>query len=512
MSLGNSGANTGQQQTPTVVLSKKLISRNVIINVVGYTVPMLFAVVTMPFVIRSLGNDRFGLLSIAWLFLGYFSILDLGMGRATTKFVVEFIDQGLVKETLSLIWTSILSLFLLGAMLGAMLLIATPYLVTGVLNIPAGLTEEAVHSFYWIALSIPFVIGLASARGVLEAQQKFALINIIRIPSSILNYVIPAITALYTSDLVVTIAWLTITRALLLFLHIFFCLQPFKHVHASKFDLPIVAKLLKFGGWLTVSNIIGPVMLYFDRFFIASLLTMTLVAYYTTPYEVITKFTVLAGAATGVLFPAFASLALSNKKGFDDLYHLACKGIAAALFPVCLLFAIFSSEFLTVWLNEQFARESAVVLQLLCLGVLLNSLASIAFTAVQALNRPDLSAKVHLMELPIYMALLFFMTSQFGINGVALAWMLRNLADAIIFMIVYQRLSKLKTPGTVGTTVLLFLTLFSSFVLSFFMADRFDWPIKLGLFMLLNSLFFMIFWFKILNASERSMIFGFLKK
>lgn len=65
-----------------------LLARNTLLNLVGHLVPLLAGLATIPYVVRGLGNDGFGILSIAWALLGYFGLFDPGRGRATTKFVV----------------------------------------------------------------------------------------------------------------------------------------------------------------------------------------------------------------------------------------------------------------------------------------------------------------------------------------------------------------------------------------------------------------------------------------
>ncbi|MCI0403070.1 MAG: flippase, partial [Acidobacteria bacterium] len=51
-------------------------------------------VLCIPPIIAGLGAERFGLLALAWAVLGYFNIFDLGLGRATTKFVAESLGRG----------------------------------------------------------------------------------------------------------------------------------------------------------------------------------------------------------------------------------------------------------------------------------------------------------------------------------------------------------------------------------------------------------------------------------
>ena len=79
----------------------------------------------------------------------------------------------------------------------------------------------------------------------------------------------------------------------------------------------MVGPLLRFGGWMTVTNIVSPFMAYLDRFLIGALISLTAVAYYVTPFEMITKLLVIPAALVGVLFPAFSSTF------FQDLDHAA---------------------------------------------------------------------------------------------------------------------------------------------------------------------------------------------
>ena len=67
--------------------SGRTLARNTIFNLIGQIAPMLVAIFTIPVLIRVLGTDRFGVLTLAWLLVGYFSLFDLGIGRALTQLV-----------------------------------------------------------------------------------------------------------------------------------------------------------------------------------------------------------------------------------------------------------------------------------------------------------------------------------------------------------------------------------------------------------------------------------------
>lgn len=71
------------------VLSSRRFTRDVLWNLVGTGLPMLVAIPAIPALISGLGAARFGVLTLAWVVVGYFSLFDLGLGRAMTQLVAE---------------------------------------------------------------------------------------------------------------------------------------------------------------------------------------------------------------------------------------------------------------------------------------------------------------------------------------------------------------------------------------------------------------------------------------
>ena len=176
-----------------IQISGSLIARNALINLIGQALPLLVAVIAMPFVVRGLGTERFGLLSLAWVVMGYFTIFDLGLGRATTKYVSEALGKGEGDQVPQIIWTAVTFQAVLG-FVGALVLFGiTDLLVESVLKIPPQLFGEAKDTFHLLALSIPLVLVSSSFSGVMEAAQRFDLINAIKIPSSTLMFILPLV-------------------------------------------------------------------------------------------------------------------------------------------------------------------------------------------------------------------------------------------------------------------------------------------------------------------------------
>ena len=130
---------------------------------------------------------------IAAMVLGYFTIFDLGLGRATTKYVAEALGKGEGTQVPQIIWTAVKVQAIMGFVGAIVLLGITDLLVDKVLNIPPELLGEARVTFHLLALSIPVVLIASSFSSVLETAQRFDLINAVKIPSSILSYLLPLV-------------------------------------------------------------------------------------------------------------------------------------------------------------------------------------------------------------------------------------------------------------------------------------------------------------------------------
>jgi O-antigen/teichoic acid export membrane protein len=419
------------------VTSTRLLARNSALNVVGQVGPLIVAVFAIPVLIRALGVERFGVLTLAWTAIGYFSLFDLGLGRALTQSASAAIGGGRPEELPLITITAIRAMVVLGVCAGIIFALATPWLIDHALNIPADLRAETVTSFYLLCVSLPFVLATAGYRGLFEAHQDFGIATALRVPYAIFNFVAPLAVLPFSHSLVPVVGILVIGRAIVCIAHFVVARRWYPFLREPVvMDRGVVMPLLKTSGWMSVSNLISPLMVNFDRFVVGGMLTVTAVAYYATPYDMVMKLLLVPSALLGVLFPAFATLFERDRTETVVLYDRTIRLMLLAIFPPVLLLVAFAHEGLHLWLGEDFARQSSIVVQWLAAGVLINSVGQIGFIAVQGVGRSDLAAKLHAVELPIYAAVLVLLTKALGLRGVAIAWTFRVTVDtaALLWM------------------------------------------------------------------------------
>lgn len=409
-----------------------LLGRNTLLNFIGQAVPLVVGIITVPVIVHGLGTERFGLLSLIWVALGYFQILDLGLGRATAKFAAEALSKGQDEEVPHLVITAALGQAVFGAVGGAFFAYMIPLLTEGLLNIPKELNEEATVTFRILAFVIPIVLVSGSFRGLLEAAQRFDLISGIQVILGILTYISPLLGVLAGIGLpgivilILLVRFGTLVAYIMLDIRLFFNKRP-------HFSFDLFFQLFRYGFWITLTLTVNPFLIYLDRIFIASLLSMEDLAYYTVPVEIVTRLQIIPASLTMTLFTAFSALeAGRNREKLEDVFTRSVRYILLALGLFNIMVVLFGPDILHAWLGPDFAQESGVILQIASLGILVNSLAYVPSSLLSGAGRPDIPAKFHLLELPAYAGILWLFARQWGITGVAWAWTLRILLDALL--------------------------------------------------------------------------------
>ena len=441
--------NQVNQITPNsdqVHYSGKLLAKNTIYNFLGYFLPFPVGVVAIPYLIKGIGVPRFGVLSIVWMMIGYFMLFDFGIGRTATKFVSELWAQKKYQEVLELVVASTIILLGCGIVVGLLLALLTNWVVTSLIHIPADLVNETRQAFYMLSIGIPVMLLIIGARGVLEALQQFRIINLIKIPSSIATFIIPLLVMLYSKSLYPIVAMLVLGKLLTLLFLLYYCWKylPFSNLRL-RLKKSSFTKLLRFGGWLSISNIVAPLMGKMDRFYIGTILTISAVTYYVAPFDMMTKLFLIPVSLLGVVFPVFSAYSVNNSGKFSLLHQRAVKYILIIMTPIVFILIVYAQPILKIWLGEEFALQSTLVMQLIAAGVLFSSIAKVPFNALQAYGRPDIVTKLILIELPIYLVILFFLTKFFGIVGTAVIWSLRRMMETnIIFILAYSKIPSMK--------------------------------------------------------------------
>ncbi len=403
------------------------LARHTLFNLLGLGLPLVVALFSIPALVSGLGEARFGVLTLIWAVTSYFGLFDLGLGRALTQALALCLAKGEAGQVPALTRTALQLMALLGLMGGLLMAALAPIGPDLLRELPN--EHELVLACWWMAMALPAITLTAGLRGALEAVNAFGWINIVRLPMGLLTFLGPwAVLVFHGPDLVAMTAVLALGRWLGLLAHA--VLVAYLVPGASfwgRWSAAWLPQLLRAGGWLTLSNVVSPFMGYVDRFLIGAMVSAAAVAHYATPQEIVTKLWIVPGALMAVLLPRFAAAGLKAW----PLMQRSAELLFWLLLPICSGLAVFAEPLMARWINPGFAQQSAPLLQLFALGILINCSAHVPLTWLhgQGAYRPP--ALLHLAELPVFLLLLAGLILWLGPFGAALAWLLRMFGDTV---------------------------------------------------------------------------------
>lgn len=416
--------------------------RNVAYNLAGQALPMAVALVSLPVLAHHAGTERLGFLGLAWSLIGYFALLDLGLSRIVTRRVAIADARGRLAAERGVVTTLSIRLFAIVAAVSVALALFVPSRWVVGAHASADVAEEARIALPLLLLTLPATVVTGLLRGALEGVQRFARANALKAAFGALSFGAPLMVLPFRDDLVALTAAVAAVRMVALAAHAAWALDalgPRTDESAAADDAPSLRATIREGGWLTVSNVVGPLMVTFDRFVIAAIVSLTATSFYFVPQETALRLLVVPAAVATTIFPMLASLGADEAQR-QRISHDALLAIAATSLPAAAVLAAFAGPLLSAWMGTEFARSAAPVAAIIAVGLFANCCAQAPFAWVQAAGRADVTGRLHLAQLPFYGLLLVGLTSRFGIIGTAIAWSIRAAADCVLLFAASARL------------------------------------------------------------------------
>lgn len=402
------------------------IGRNTVYNLIGSAIPLVLALVTVPLYIRLVGADRYGVLAIAWVLLGYFGMFDLGLGRATTYQIAALKDAP-DEERASVFWSAVMINLGMGIFGGAVLWLCSHYFFSYLFKVDGALRDEVISSIGLLGFAVPIATLTGVLSGALMGRGQFLWTNLVSITSTSLFQLFPLAVAWWFGPNLWGLLFAAISARVVAIVVLWLrCYFTVANRFAPRFDRSKARALLGYGGWVALTSLVAPALVMLDRFAIGAVIGAAAVAIYTIPYQLAQRIGIVPIALTTALFPRLPTASPEER---DSLSNRATETLASALGGPALVAILVLHPFLNLWVGPTLGDQAAMVGRLLVFGFWINAFAVVPYSRMQASGRPDMVVKVYAVEILIYLALLYFCMKNFGLVGCAIALILRNVGD-----------------------------------------------------------------------------------
>lgn len=403
------------------------LRRNLLINLTGLALPTLVSLVTVPLYIKVLGVDRFGVMTLVWVLVGYFALADFGIALASEKRIARALATGDRADIARTFWSACWTSLATGCIGGAILYGVADAYFGWSMHAPPQLLAEVRQALPWIAVSIPIGNVALVFAGAISAAERFSVFNVNQTLGTVLFQVLPIVAAMVLAPtLRVALIAAVAARAVAALLLGVAALRVLDLRALAGAEPGCVRALFGYGRWLQLTVAASMIGESLDRVIVGALQPPRFVTYYAVPQNLVSRLNLLSGALSRTLFPRLA--AASRAQAIRTARH-ALAFLQTLLTPVTVgaLFAL--EPFLHLWVGQELSQTSGEIGRIMIVGVWLAGQTAVCRNLMLAQGKEAGVAHVSMVLLPAFALTLWGAVHAFGIVGAAFAVLLRGVVE-----------------------------------------------------------------------------------
>jgi len=410
----------------------KSIFRNVLYGLSTWILPLVLSFVSTPIILRSLGNKDYGIYALVLGFIAY--SFNLSFGRAITKYIAEYRASGENEKIRDIISATLFINLTVGVSVILLVFAAADYLVTDVCQISSEDQSKTVTALYIASLTLFFLMLNQVFNSILQGIHRFDTFSKITNFNSVAIIAGNIIFALNGYGLLVLLGW----NLLITFVScLCFIVSAKRHLpeFGINFRLPkeTFVIVLKFSAGVIGYQILANFFILFERGWIISQLGAETLTYYVVPMSLAIYIHGFISSIVLVVFP-LASELKDDREKLLQLYTKATKVVCFFVVFIGTTISIHSREFLTLWMSEDFAEKTYLILIIHTVTFSFLAILNVSWNMTEGLGYPQFNTFIYAGCLLINLILLLAATNLYVIVCISLA---RMTAFIVLFFTIF---------------------------------------------------------------------------
>lgn len=434
-------------------LAKKIID-NTAFNALGKFWGIILGIFLTPYIIHSIGVERYGVWAVVGSVTGYFGLLDFGIGTSYVKYIAEFYTKRDYENINRVVNSGLLFYLIFTCFLVAAAYLFFPTILL-LLKIPEEFRAETVFVF-WTGL-LTFCISNAASvfAAVQNGLQRMAVYNKISVAVSIPTTCAIILVLRYGYGL----RGLIMVNACAMLLggiaNWFFAyrLLPELEISPRYLSAKTFSLLFNYGSKLQIARVCSAISMQIDKILLTRYLDLGSVTLFQLGASIIEQTKSLPLLLMNALLPAFSELdARGDREKLVEVYIRGTKYIALVTIPLFILLAISADSIILAWMGPGYGR-SALIIRILSIGWGIAVISGVRATVLQAIGKPGIEMQTGLVAGVLNIPLSWIFLKELGFPGVAVGTSLALTASAIYGFERLNRELKIKTGFYIMTYI-----------------------------------------------------------
>lgn len=378
---------------------KNQLKAGAILTYISLIIGNVISLFYTPFMLKALGQEEYGLYSLANSIVGYLTVLDFGFGSATIRYTAKYKAENNLekaKEVYGMFFIIYLFIALITFSLGLMLAFSSNFFFT------KGLSPNEIHTVkkllilasFNLAVSFPFGI----FKSIITAYERFIFLKISSLIRLLLNplFLIPTLFFGYKSTGLIVIS--TFLNIIFFLINMFYC---FKVLHIkfviTKFDISLLKEIVNYSIWIFIGSIVSQLWWNAGQFLLGMFASSVSIAIYSISMQFKTYFESFATAICGVFLPRMTTM-VSNNVSNDAFSSYFIKVGRIQYIIIALItsgFILFGKQFISIWAGLGYSKSYLITL-IIFIPLSLIDTQTLGITILQAKNKHKFRSLLYL--------------------------------------------------------------------------------------------------------------------
>lgn len=417
------------------------LRRNITFSVGRWFCPIILTLVVTPILIRNLGAESYGILTILNSVVSLSGFFAVGLNDALIRHLsyAQSVQDWescsrLIRSNLFVFTFASLILVLLGCAL-------SPFLIEDVLRPPSEYSIATQITFVIVMVGFGFSLVAGSYGAVLAGLRRYDLLAVWAICVSVLSRGGQGVVATIRPDLVSVSLWsfgiqiLSLTGIILLVRKVVpgLAISPWPFAAA-------ISKLSRFSVYRTLDAVLALGFLQFDRILVGMIVGVESVMYYSVPSSITQMLGHGSHALTSPLLPTTSSLVAQDKlKELQELYYRSTKILAWLVLSGMVVLSFFSDQLLQMWLGTDFAKNAASTFRWLIVGWGILAISAVATNTIYGLGHPKINMQCRFLQTFFSVGGILVFVPLYGLRSAGWGLSIGSFLSAIVICVYVEK-------------------------------------------------------------------------
>lgn len=448
MSLSWTASNVGRARSVQV-------ARNALTGIGARFAMMAVGFALTPYIVHHLGLRLFGLWSLTSSVAAYLGLLDFGLAGVFVKFITEYVESERRDLARQVVTIGALFYVVFGIVLALPVVCLAPLLVRS-LHLPSSETQTAVRAFDALALLMVLSLIAGLPGSIVVGMQRMEVVSrnvvVAYLASAVATVVLLRAGWGITGVVVAGYAQLAVAAGL----QYRSARRTFGPVwHDPRcLDRAMLGRMLSFGGWTQMTQILTVVGQDVGRFIAAATVGVVSVTFYELGSRLAYLSRSLPNYFLDAMMPVAAAADVREERA--ELERMYLSGTLYTMFGAWGIagFLVGAGDLLVrVWMGVAYPAVSVVIAGL-SVGYAFSSITGVGMTVLRASGRPKYEAYSMGVTAAVNLGLTALLAPRFGLAGIVAGAAAGWLAGAVFFTAVYHRLESTRLWWPVGRPLL----------------------------------------------------------